>query len=279
MITEDKKYVLITGCSFGGIGYATARILQDMGYFVIATARDEEDVILLKNEGFTAFLLDLRNKKTIDKAIKETLQLTDNKLYALFNNGGYGQLGALEDLSTKALREQFETNLFGYHRVIKKVLPVMKAQGYGKIINHSSILGLISLRFRGAYQASKYALEGYSDTLRLELEDTGISVSVINTGPVESNFRTNAIKNFYETVDVLNSRFKDIYTDKIENRKKSGFSLPASSVAEVVYQILQSDKPKPRYYVTKASYILAYAKKVLSSKLNHKLWMAISDRE
>ncbi|MDY0320357.1 MAG: SDR family NAD(P)-dependent oxidoreductase [Arcobacteraceae bacterium] len=276
---EDKKYVLITGCSFGGIGYATARILQDMGYFVIATARDEEDVILLQNEGFIAFVLDLRDKKTIDKALRETLHLTNNKLYALFNNGGYGQLGALEDLSTKALREQFETNLFGYHRVIRKVLPIMKAQGYGKIINHSSILGLISLRFRGAYQASKYALEGYSDTLRLELEGTGISVSVINTGPVESNFRTNAIKKFYETVDVQNSRFKDIYTDKIENRKKSGFSLPASSVAEVVYQILQSDKPKPRYYVTKASYILAYAKKVLSSKLNHKLWMAISDRE
>ncbi|MEJ5168727.1 MAG: SDR family NAD(P)-dependent oxidoreductase [Arcobacteraceae bacterium] len=278
-MTEDKKYVLITGCSFGGIGYATARILQDMGYSVIATARDEEDVILLQNEGFTAFVLDLRDKKTIDKALRETLHLTNNKLYALFNNGGYGQLGALEDLSTKALREQFETNLFGYHRVIRKVLPIMKAQGYGKIINHSSILGLISLRFRGAYQASKYALEGYSDTLRLELDGTGISVSVINTGPVESNFRTNAIKKFYETVDVLNSRFKDIYTDKIENRKKSGFSLPASSVAEVVYQILQSDKPKPRYYVTKASYILAYAKKVLSSKLNHKLWMAISDRE
>jgi len=279
VIIEDKKYVLITGCSFGGIGYATARILQDMGYFVIATARDEEDVILLKNEGFTSFLLDLKDKKTIDKAIKETLQITGNKLYALFNNGGYGQLGALEDLSTKALREQFETNLFGYHRVIKKVLPIMKAQGYGKIINHSSILGLVSLRFRGAYQASKYALEGYSDTLRLELEGTGISVSVINTGPVESNFRTNAIKNFYETVDTQNSRFKDVYADKIENRKKSGFSLPASSVAEVVYQILKSNKPKPRYYVTKASYILAYAKKVLSTKLNHKLWMAISDRE
>ena len=279
MITEDKKYVLITGCSFGGIGYATAKILQDMGYFVIATARNEEDVILLQNEGFTSFILDLKDKKTIDKAINETLQITGNKLHALFNNGGYGQLGALEDLSTKALREQFETNLFGYHRVIRKVLPIMKAQGYGKIINHSSILGLVSLRFRGAYQASKYALEGYSDTLRLELEGTGISVSVVNTGPVESNFRTNAIKNFYETVDTQNSRFKDVYADKIENRKKSGFSLPASSVAEVVYQILQSDKPKPRYYVTKASYILAYAKKVLSTKLNHKLWMAISDRE
>lgn len=279
MITEDKKYVLITGCSFGGIGYATAKILQDMGYFVIATARNEEDVILLQNEGFTSFILDLKDKKTIDKAINETLQITGNKLHALFNNGGYGQLGALEDLSTKALKEQFETNLFGYHRVIRKVLPIMKAQGYGKIINHSSILGLVSLRFRGAYQASKYALEGYSDTLRLELEGTGISVSVVNTGPVESNFRTNAIKNFYETVDTQNSRFKDVYADKIENRKKSGFSLPASSVAEVVYQILQSDKPKPRYYVTKASYILAYAKKVLSTKLNHKLWMAISDRE
>jgi short-subunit dehydrogenase len=140
-------------------------------------------------------------------------------------------------------------------------------------------LGLVSLRFRGAYQASKYALEGYSDTLRLELDGTGVSVSVLNTGPVESNFRDNAIKTFYETVKIENSRFRNIYIEKIEHRKRSGFSLPVSSVAEVVYQILKSDKPKPRYYITKASYILAYAKKVLSSKLNHKLWQAISDRE
>ncbi|MDY0328072.1 MAG: SDR family NAD(P)-dependent oxidoreductase [Arcobacteraceae bacterium] len=275
----DKKYVLITGCSVGGIGYATAYALRDAGYEVIATARNSEDVVILERDGFIAFRLDLRDKKSINKAIKKSFEITNNRLYALFNNGGYGQLGALEDLPTKALIEQFETNLFGYHRVIKKVLPIMKAQGHGKIINHSSILGLVSLRFRGAYQASKYALEGYSDTLRLELDGTGVSVSVLNTGPVESNFRDNAIKTFYETVKIENSRFRNIYIEKIEHRKRSGFSLPVSSVAEVVYQILKSDKPKPRYYITKASYILAYAKKVLSSKLNHKLWQAISDRE
>jgi len=275
----DKKYVLITGCSVGGIGYATAHALRDAGYEVIATARNSEDVVILERDGFIAFRLDLRDKKSINKAIKKSFEITNNRLYALFNNGGYGQLGALEDLPTKALIEQFETNLFGYHRVIKKVLPIMKAQGHGKIINHSSILGLVSLRFRGAYQASKYALEGYSDTLRLELDGTGVSVSVLNTGPVESNFRDNAIKTFYETVKIENSRFRNIYIEKIEHRKRSGFSLPVSSVAEVVYQILKSDKPKPRYYITKASYILAYAKKVLSSKLNHKLWQAISDRE
>ncbi len=275
----DKKYVLITGCSVGGIGYATAHTLRSSGYEVIATARKSEDVVMLEEEGFIAFRLDLRDKKSINEAIKKSFEITNNKLYALFNNGGYGQLGALEDLPTKALIEQFETNLFGYHRVIKKVLPIMKAQGHGKIINHSSILGLVSLRFRGAYQASKYALEGYSDTLRLELDGTGVSVSVLNTGPVESNFRENAIKTFYENIKLENSRFKNTYTEKIENRKKSGFSLPSSSVADVVSQILKSDKPKPRYYITKASYILAYAKKVLSSKLNHKLWQAISDRE
>jgi short-subunit dehydrogenase len=275
----DKKYVLITGCSVGGIGYATAHTLRGAGYEVIATARKSEDVLMLEEEGFIALRLDLRDKKSINEAIKKSFEITNNKLYALFNNGGYGQLGALEDLPTKSLIEQFETNLFGYHRVIKKVLPIMKAQGHGKIINHSSILGLVSLRFRGAYQASKYALEGYSDTLRLELDGTGVSVSVLNTGPVESNFRENAIKTFYENIKLENSRFKNIYTEKIENRKKSGFSLPSSSVADVVFQILKSDKPKPRYYITKASYILAYAKKVLSSKLNHKLWQAISDRE
>ncbi|QOG11692.1 SDR family NAD(P)-dependent oxidoreductase [Arcobacter sp. FWKO B] len=276
---EDKKYVLITGCSYGGIGYESARFLQNKGYIVIATARKKEDVKKLKEDGFISFRLDVNDQKSIDKAFKKIFLLTHSKLYAVFNNAGYGQIGALEDLSTEILKEQFETNLFGTHRVLKKVLPIMRSQGYGKIIQHSSILGLVSLRFRGAYQASKYALEGYSDTLRLELNGSGISVSVLNTGPVESNFRANAIKKFYENVDSSKSIFKDIYQEKIEKRKKSSFTLPSSSVAKVVYEILNENNPKPRYYITKASYILAYAKRVLSTKLNDKLWRKISDNE
>lgn len=274
-----KKSILITGCSYGGIGYVCAKTLYEMGFLVVATARKKEDVLLLKQEGLNAYVMDIRDQKSIKKALKKTLKLTNNSLDALFNNAGYGQLGAIEDLSIKDLKNQLDTNLFGYHRVIKEVLPIMYAQGYGKIINHSSILGLVSLKFRGAYQISKYAIEAYSDTLSLELEGSGISLSLLNTGPVESLFRQNAINNFYNTIDRSNSRFKYIYIDKIDNRKSSSFSLPASSVADIVHQILLSSNPKPRYYITKASYILAFAKRVLSTKLFRKLCLTISNKE
>lgn len=165
------KSILITGCATG-IGYCVAKGLQQRGYQVIASARKIEDVQRLQAEGLSCIQLDVADSNSIQQAVKQTLELTDGKLYALFNNGAFGQPGAVEDLSRSLLREQFETNVFGWHELTNAVLPVMRAQGEGRIIHNSSVLGFVALPFRGAYNASKFALEGLSDTLRLELHDT-----------------------------------------------------------------------------------------------------------
>ncbi len=263
--------ILITGCS-SGIGKETALYLQEKGYRVFATARDEKDVEELIKLGFEAYLLDVTKPKTIKKTLKKVLQQTNGTLDIVFNNAGYGQPGALEDISTEVLKEQFETNVFGLHEVTNQVLPIMKSQGYGKIIQHSSVLGLISLQLRGAYNASKYAIEGLTDTLRLELKDTNIDVTVLNTGPVTSDFRKNAIKKAKKNIDIENSRFKEKYQESLQdNKSKVPFNLPAIEVAKIVEKIIQTQNIKPRYYITKATYILGFAKRILSSSLLDKI--------
>jgi len=169
----DTRTILITGCS-SGIGRCVARGLATRGYRVFATARRREDVEHLRAEGLAGLQLDLADSASIAAAVDEVLERTDGHLYALFNNGAYGQPGAVEDLSREVLRLQFETNLFGWHELTNRVLPVMRQQGYGRIIHNSSVLGFVALPFRGAYTASKYALEGLTDTLRLELRGSGI---------------------------------------------------------------------------------------------------------
>jgi len=261
--------ILITGCS-SGIGYQTALYLKEKGYKVFATARKEEDVKKLQNLGLTSFLLDVTKQQTITDTLVKVLELSDGKLDVVFNNAGFGQPGAIEDLSTDVLKEQFETNVFGLHEVTIQVLKIMKKQGYGTIIQHSSVLGIISLKLRGAYNASKYAIEGLADTLRLELKDTNIDVTVLNTGPVTSDFRKNAIQKTIENIDIDNSRFKEAY-DKSMNADKSAvpFNLEAIEVAKVVEKIMKTKKVQPRYYITKATYILGFAKRILStSKLD-----------
>ncbi|MGB6328787.1 MAG: SDR family NAD(P)-dependent oxidoreductase [Halarcobacter sp.] len=266
--------ILITGCS-SGIGLESAKTLKQNGIKVYASARKEEDVEMLKKLGFDTFLLDIRNKEQIAKALEQIIK-NDNKIDAVFNNAGYGQPGALEDISVDALKEQFETNVFGLHEVTRQVLPYMRAQAYGKIIQHSSVLGIISLRFRGAYNASKYAIEGLADTLRLELADTNISISTINTGPVTSKFRENAVAKFKENVNQENSFYKKEYDKQLnasleDQKDKTPFNLPASSVANVILKIMNTNKPKPRYYVTKATYILGFLKRILSTSLLDKI--------
>lgn len=268
------KNILITGCS-SGIGLETAKLLDASGIKVYATARKQEDVEKLKELGLKAFLLDVTNEKHI-KTILEQIFSIDGKIDAVFNNAGFGQPGAVEDIILPVLREQFETNVFGMHEVTRQTLPYMRKQGYGKIIQHSSVLGIISLKFRGAYNCSKYAIEGLADTLRLELSNTNISVSTINTGPVTSKFRENALKNFRKNIDIENSAFSEVYKkelkDRLENDKDdTPFNLPASSVANVVLKILESNKPKPRYYVTKATYLLGFLKRILSTSLLDKI--------
>ena len=270
--------ILITGCS-SGIGLQTAKSLKQNGIKVYASARKPEDVMMLENLGFKTFLLDVRNKEQISNALEQIIK-NDAKIDAVFNNAGYGQPGALEDISVEVLKEQFETNVFGLHELTRQVLPYMRKQGYGKIIQHSSVLGIISLRFRGAYNASKYAIEGLADTLRLELANTKISISTINTGPVTSKFRDNAVKKFNENVNQENSSYKNEYetqlSQRLENDKDTTpFNLPATSVAEIIQKIMNTDNPKPRYYVTKATYILGFFKRVLSTGLLDKILQKI----
>ncbi len=257
--------VLITGCSTG-IGEQTAIYLKDKGYQVFATARDTKDVQRLQDLGFNAYFLDVTKKESISETLKKVLKITNGKLDVVFNNAGYGQPGAVEDIKTYVLKEQFETNVFGLHEVTSQVLPIMKAQGYGKIIQHSSVLGLVSLKLRGAYNASKYAIEGLTDTLRLELKDTNIDITLLNTGPVLSEFRNNAKRMTKKNIDIENSRFKDSYIKSLSSSKSDvPFTLEAVEVAKVVEKIIKTKKVKPRYYITKATYILGYLKRVLST--------------
>ena len=262
---SNKQSILITGCSTG-IGLETAILLKDKGFQVFATARKEDNVEKLKELGFNAFFLDVTKKETITNTLEEILKVTGGTLDIVFNNAGYGQPGAVEDLSTEVLKEQFETNVFGLHEVTLQVLPIMKDQGYGKIIQHSSVLGFVSLKLRGAYNASKYAIEGLSDTLRLELLDTNIYVSLLNTGPVLSEFRNNAKKKLEKNIDIDNSRFKEAYKKSLSAQKSDvPFTLKADAVANTVLKIAKSNKPKPRYYITTATYLLGFAKRILST--------------
>lgn len=264
-----QKSILITGCS-SGIGYCVAHALKDRGYRVFATARKTEDVEKLRNEGLESLHLDLTDSLSIKNAITRISQETGGTLDALFNNGAYGQPGAIEDLSTDVLRQQFETNVFGWHELTNLVLPIMRKQGHGRIIQNSSVLGIISLKFRGAYNASKYAIEGLSDTLRQELSGTNIYVSLVEPGPIESDFRANSFKIYKKTIQKEGSPFKENYEAMEARLTKQGpavpFTLPPEAVLKKIIHALESNKPKPRYYVTFPTYLFGYLKRILPTK-------------
>ncbi len=262
-----KKTLLITGCS-SGIGLDAARALKN-DYTVIATARQATDVERLKSEGFEAYLLDVTDTQTIEHVF-ETVLSKHKTLYALFNNAGYGQPGAVEDISKEALRAQFETNFFGMWELTAKAVKIFRQQGYGRIINHSSILGLVSLRFRGAYNATKYAIEALDDTLRLELEGSDIYVSTINTGPVKSEFRKNAVKMFLQNVDYKHSFFAQQYEKELLEAKESStafFTKQSDVVIANLRHALEAKKPRPRYYNTEVTWVLAFLKRILPTPL------------
>jgi len=262
----SSRTILITGCS-SGIGYCVAKGLKRRGYSVFATARQSKDVARLQDEGFSSILLDLNDSSSIHEAVQTVLERTSGRLYGLFNNGAYGQPGAVEDISREALRQQFETNLFGTHELTCQVLPIMRQQGEGRIIQNSSILGLVALPYRGAYNASKFALEGLTDSLRLELANTDIFVSLIEPGPIISKFRANAMTMFKRHINVEHSRHQKKYA-KIEQRllaKKAviAFTLPPEAVLKRVIHALESKRPQPRYYVTFPTVFLATLKRLL----------------
>ncbi len=267
--------IIITGCSTG-IGLETAKYLKAKFVKVYPTARDPKDVEMLKELGFEhAMQLDVRKPAEIMAVIAKVLEI-DGKIDVWFNNAGFGQPGAMEDITTEVLNAQFETNVFGLHECTRQVIPVMREQGQGKIIQHSSVLGLISLFGRGAYNASKYAIEGLTDTLRLELKDTNIYPVLLNTGPITSHFRENALEKLKANVDTEHSIFKEKYVKSLSaDKSKVPFNEEAVSVAKVVHKIILAEKPKPRYYITKATYLLGYLKRVLSTSLLDKLLIKI----
>lgn len=265
-----KKTILITGCS-SGIGYCVAHALHHRNYRVFATARRQESVDELLSEGLESLRLDLADSNSIQIAFEEVLRRTDGNLYALFNNGAFGLPGAVEDLNRDALRTQFETNVFGWQELTKLVLPIMRRQSYGRIIQNSSVLGFVSMPFRGAYNASKYAIEGLSDTLRLELKGTNIYVSLIEPGPIASQFRVNSLKALEKYIDTDNSFHREKYHGVLKRLNKKGpavpFTLPPEAVLKRVIHALEASNPKPRYYVTLPTHLFGSLKRILSTRL------------
>lgn len=263
------QFVLITGCSTG-IGYRAARTLQDNGYKVIASCRQAHDVARLKAEGVKRVVeLDLASSDSISRAVEQVLALSQGKLYGLFNNGAYGQPGAVEDLSRDLLRQQFEVNVFGTHELTCKLLPALLTMPDARIVQNSSVLGFVPLLGRGAYCASKYALEGLTDTLRLELRDTNVKVSLLEPGPIATQFRANALRALRSNIDYRQSRHQPMYR-AAEQRLASGqsssrFTLGPEAVVEKLLLALTDPRPKARYRVTVPTQTLSVLKRLLST--------------
>jgi len=266
-----EKTILITGCS-SGIGYDAAHGLKRAGWRVFATCRKEEDCARLRSEGLESFALDYADDASIKAAFDEALSRTGGTLGAIFNNGAFACPGAVEDLPTDALRAIFNVNLFGYHELTRLALPVMRKQGYGRIVNCSSVLGLVGIRWRGAYVATKFAMEGLTDVLRLEMADTPVRAILIEPGPITSKIRVNSIPHFERWIDWQHSPRKAQYEASLlkrlyEKRGPDRFELPASAVTAKLLQALETPRPKARYYVTTPTYLMGTARRILPQRL------------
>jgi len=277
-----SRNVLITGCS-SGIGLCVATGLQQRGYRVFATARRDEDLARLRAQGLETIELELGDSESIRRAVSSVIELGGGALYALFNNAAFGLPGAVEDLSREALRVQFETNLFGTHELTRLILPLMRRQGHGRIINNSSVLGFVALPFRGAYTASKFALEGLTDTLRLELGGNGIHISLIEPGHIRSRFRDNAHAMFRRYIDAENSVHRLSYHGMERRLQKTGpaapFTLPPEAVLKKVIAALEDRRPRVRYYVTVPTRLFATVRHFLSYRAMDGLLRRVSRSE
>jgi NAD(P)-dependent dehydrogenase (short-subunit alcohol dehydrogenase family) len=280
------RSILITGCS-SGIGYTCALGMKERGWRVFATARGEADVERLENEGLEVVHLDYTQPKSIEACANAVLEATDRRLFAVFNNGGYGQPGAVEDLTTDVLRAQFETNVFGWHDLTRRLIPAMRTNGAGRIVQCSSVLGFVALKWRGAYSASKFAVESLSDTMRIELKGSGVQVSVIEPGPIRSRFQEHALAHFKANIDIENSVHREDYMVLVgkgesliaqanwgyERPGKRGsrsllprYRLGPDAVLAKLVHAVESANPKPRYRVTSATHAMAMARRVLPAR-------------
>jgi NAD(P)-dependent dehydrogenase (short-subunit alcohol dehydrogenase family) len=274
----DRRNIIVTGCS-SGIGAHCARALNADGWRVFATVRNEEDRASLEADGIETLLMDYTDTGSIAALVDTVSTRTGGRIDALFNNGAYGQPGAIEDLSTDVLRRQFETNVFGWHELTRRIIPLMRARGEGRIVQCSSILGLLPYRYRGAYTASKYALEGLSVTLRMELEGTGIHVSLIEPGPIESRFTANALKMIEANVDLENSAHAEEYRRQLARLNGTGpinrHKLGPEAVYKVLKHALTAARPRPHYLVTTPARQGALLKRLLPADLFYRLMRSL----
>ena len=266
----SQKSILITGCS-SGIGYAAALGLRSRGWRVFASCRKPEDCARLQSEGFESPRIDYSDTATISSGLAEVLEATGGTLDGLFNNGAYAIPGAAEDLPTDALRAIFETNFFGWHDLTRQVIPVMRAQGHGRIVQCSSVLGLVTLPWRAAYNSTKFALEALSDTMRIEMRGTDIHVVLIEPGPVTSRIRQNAIPHFERWIDWETSPRADQYRKTLIKRLYSdngpdAFELPPEAVVKKLVHALEASRPRLRYFVTTPTYIMAALRRILPTR-------------
>ena len=278
----SDRSILVTGASTG-IGRAAAETLAARGWRVFATARKPEDIAALSAiPGVEALFLDYRDPASIATCANRVLAATDGRLYGLFNNGAYGQPGAVEDLTPEVLRAQFEANFFGWHDLARRLIPAMRAAGRGRIVQCSSVLGIAAMKYRGAYTASKFALEGLTDTLRMELRGSGIEVVSIRPGPIATNFVPNAMAQFRANIDIDASPHAEVYRRRLDRMRRGGasrFKLPPSAVVDRLIDALESPRPRPTYRVTTATLILDVARRLLPDRTMSWLAGRISDAE
>ncbi len=270
-MAETQRSILITGCS-SGIGNHLAHALAARGWRVFATCRKEEDCARLRDEGMESFRLDYEEINSIEVAFDEAIERTGGRLDALFNNGAYAIPGAIEDLPARAFRQIFEANFFGWHSLTRRAIPVMRAQGHGRIIMNTSILGLAALRMRAAYVATKYALEGYTDTLRLEMNGTKIEVILLEPGPIRTRIRQNARAHYERWIDAENSPWAKFYAEVLEPRLYAAdpapdpFELSCEATTRKLIHALESRRPRARYYVTTPTYIVGIMRRLLPTR-------------
>lgn len=266
---NSAQTILITGCS-SGIGQVSAQILRQKGWDVYPSARKMQDVETLQQAGFKALQLDVDDSHSIRQAVKEMLGQTNGRIDALFNNAGFIQAGAVEDLNRQTLREQFETNIFGALELTNLVLPIMRQQNQGRIIFNSSMLGIVSLKYRGAYNASKFAMEGFVDALRLELLDTSIKISLIEPGPILTKLRENGLLKFKQNIDYTNSQHQKSYDGMLAKLNKKGaavpFTLQSEAVVKKLIHALESQSPKAHYPVTVPAHLSFLLRRLLPTK-------------
>jgi len=264
-----QRSVLITGCS-SGIGLASALAMKARGWRVFATARKPEDLARLKDEhGLESLYLDYTEPESIAAAATRVLEATDGTLSALFNNGAYGQPGAIEDVTPDVLRAQFEANVIGWHDLTRRVIPAMRARGQGRIVFCSSVLGLIVAPYRGAYCASKFAVEALADALRMELAGTGIDVSLIEPGPIATRFVEHAIEAYRRNIDMEGSPHREVYRTRVASMEEGGnqsFKLGPEAVVAKLVHALEAKRPKARYYVTFPTYAAALLRRLLPTR-------------